>query len=513
MNDVALSNLESATTAARIRWWNSLAFRLGVVINLTAVVVSGGFWAMDYRRERSVHLENEVDRLGEEAGVLRTARAHFSDAAEFERFVDNFCRQMSAKVSPGHHILAFDNLGNIVVRAHERAEATLEAKMAEAHPSPAWRFTHRGAEYVAVSVPDSFGGRIVVAQSLQPLEAIIRAQALSRAASLGVLAVLVFGITMIVLVGWVRTPLHELVRGLSAVGQGRLDARVRASGTRELRYLAERVNEMAGALEGVAKRAHAEMRHAREIQRRRLPADGISVPGCTVAALFEPADSVGGDMYDVIPLPDGRVLLAVLDVSGHGVPAALYAALLRTILRREVMAGADLPPIVAALNDELINVVGSSGEFATCLLVRLDPHTGALDYLGAGHDAAIVVRPGSSPQFLEGDGLPLGIAGARTEHVQAARLEPGDRLFLYTDGLHEVFDERGEQFGRERLVELLAATSAWPPADQLRRSVERLRQFAAGHSFLDDLTLLCAVRGTSADPASHLAEQGLKILL
>jgi serine phosphatase RsbU (regulator of sigma subunit) len=505
MNDLAidLSKPRSAPVARpRIRWWNSLAFRLGVVINLTALVVLVGFWSIDYRRERSVHLEGELDRLGEEAGVLRAARSQLRDAAEFEQFVDKFCRQMDVKVSPGHHILAFDDHGNAVVRAHERTDAALEAKMADAQRSPVSRFSHQASEYIAVSLPDSLGGRIVVAQSLQPIEQIIHAQAVSRAVSLGVLAVLVFGVTMIALVGWVRNPLHELVRGLNAVGRGQLDARIQPSGTQELRYLAERVNEMAGALEAVAKRARAEMRHAREIQRRLLPPEGLSIPGCDIVALFEPADSVGGDMYDIIPLPDRSVLLAVLDVCGHGVPAALYAALLRTILRREALAAADLPCIVIAMNDELLTVVGSSGEFATCILVRLDPRTGALDYVGAGHDPGIVVRANGSTELLDGDGLPLGISGDRHEHVQSAQLEFGDRLFLYTDGVHEVFDAHGERFGRERLVATLAETSACPPADQLRTCVSRVRAFAVGHSFLDDVTLLCAVRRASDNAPS-----------
>jgi sigma-B regulation protein RsbU (phosphoserine phosphatase) len=251
---------------------------------------------------------------------------------------------------------------------------------------------------------------------------------------------------------------------------------------------------MAGALEAVAKRARAEMRHAREIQRRLLPPEGLSIPGCEIVALFEPADSVGGDMYDIVPLPDGSVLLAVLDVCGHGVPAVLYAALLRTILRREALAAADLPRVVRAMNDELMTVVGSSGVFATCMLVRLDPQTGALDYVGAGHDPGIVVRANGSTELLDGDGLPLGISGDRHELVQSAQLEFGDRLFLYTDGLHEVFDAHGERFGRRRLTTLLAETSTCPPVDQIATCVNRARVFAAGHSFLDDLTLLCAVR-------------------
>jgi sigma-B regulation protein RsbU (phosphoserine phosphatase) len=259
------------------------------------------------------------------------------------------------------------------------------------------------------------------------------------------------------------------------------------------------VNEMARALDRVERNRQASMRHAREIQQRLLPQGTYMGREVQVVSVFEPADSVGGDFHDVIELPDGSLILAILDVSGHGVPAALYTALLRTVLRHQIAAGADLNAVLRTMNEEFNAVAGGSGDFATCCLLKLDPRAGALSYLNAGHEPPIIVGSTGVTLLDQEHGPPVGVGDLAPASVCQASLEPGERLFLYSDGLHEVFDDHNKQFGRERLTQALVDTSRQPPDAQLKAVLERVRSFARQGRLTDDVTLLCAQRRTGAD--------------
>jgi sigma-B regulation protein RsbU (phosphoserine phosphatase) len=474
----------------RLRWWRTLHVRLALMINLIAVAVLTVFWVVDYRREIEAHIGVEAGRLREEARVLRVARGRAVNQAEFQAFLDEFCEQMGVTSSPGHHIAVFDAEGAVVARAHARADPRLEAAMATVSGTEG-RFLFHDQDYLAVRVPAGVMGRIVITQSLRPIHEIIRAQAVSRALSLALLAVLIFGATTLFVLHWVRDPLYRLIRGVRAIGERRFGTRVEERGSPELRFLAAGVNEMTRSLEAVERERGAQLRRAREIQSRLLPRNGTSHGFYEITACFRPAESVAGDLYDIIELADGSLLLAVLDVSGHGVAAALYTALLRTVLRSQTKLTTDPNRIAQAMNNELAGVVGGSGEFATCFLLRLDPSRGAFEYVGAGHDPAIVMSATGKPRLIEGEGLAMGIRANEKYPAARATLQPGERLFLYTDGLHEVFNADGVRFGRKRLIELLRRTIACEPAGQLDQVIRVVRSFAGNDSFDDDVTLVC----------------------
>ncbi len=355
------------------------------------------------------------------------------------------------------------------------------------------RFTYGGEPFVSVGVKTRDGATIAVAQSLTPVEQILHAQRISRLASTAILVVLVFGVTTMALLVWVRDPLRELVAAVSAVGKRRFDVRVRPSGSRELRYLTHGINEMIQSLEVVERDRESQMRRAQGIQRALLPRGGREVDGFDVAAVFLPAESIGGDLYDIVRFTDGSTLLAVFDVSGHGVPAALYTALLRAVVRHRAAATTDLALIADAMNAGLVEVAPTD-TFATCLLVRLLPRDGAVEYVSAGHDPAIVVTPGGPPVRLDYGGLVLGVQRRTRYEVACVELSRGSRIFMFTDGIHEASDGQMRLFGRERLAKLLAETSSLPPKDQLDAVVRDARAFQGRNRFDDDVTILCARR-------------------
>lgn len=493
MNRPASEHSFAETCPAPPRWWNTLFFRLALVVNLSVIGVLGAFAFLDHQRHSKAHIANAVARLREEAKILRVARAYSQDMAASQRFFDDFCRQMGAAASPGHHIAVFDDAGNVSLRAHERADPELEAKMAETGHAGETYFSFHGEAYVSTGIASGNGETIVVAQSLAPFEQLVEAQQASAMASTGILVTLIFGITTIGFLVWVRDPLRELVKGVTAVGHGDFDVRVRPSGSSELRYLARRVNEMARSLQSVERRRRAEMKRAHEIQQGLLPKNHSATQHLEMAGMFLPADSVGGDLYDIVELKDGSVLLAMLDVSGHGVPAALYIALLRAVLRHQAVATVDIARIAEAMNQELCGI-GGRGEFATCFLVRLRDDGPEIEYVSAGHDPAIVVRSQGEIEQLGGSDLVLGIEPDMSYALRKATLGSGDRLFLFTDGLHEVFSPEGHPLGRERLAGLLAETSQLSIQRQLEVVVQRVRSFHGGDSFGDDVTLLAGRR-------------------
>ena len=476
-----------------LRFSNTLAFRVALVVNLAVVGVLGVFAIIDYQRSRSTHLREETERLREEGRVLRVAKAHSARRDVFQRFVDDFCRQMSSAASPGHHIAVLDRDGKVTLRAHERRDPGLEAKMSAIAGTTSNTFRYKGADYLSVGVHASDGSTIAVAQSLAAVERIISTQRTSRLVSLAVLVVLISGVSTIALLAWVRYPLRSLVAGVAAVGRGRFGVRVRASGSAELQFLAERINDMARSLGRVEARRRAEMKKAQGIQRGLLPRGDHDIKGFDVATIFLPTDSVGGDLYDVVDLADGSTLLAIMDVSGHGVPAALYTALLRTVLRYQAAVTSDIRQIAEAMNHELSGIT-DQGEFATCFYVRLLCDSNEVEYVSAGHDPAIVVRSDGRVETLVGSGLPLGVEDGTKYERHRMRLEHDDRLFLYTDGLHEVFDEHRRQLGRNGLESLVVETRSLLPNEQVRSVVEKVRSFQRGMRFEDDVTLLCARR-------------------
>ncbi|HKQ47569.1 MAG TPA: SpoIIE family protein phosphatase [Phycisphaerae bacterium] len=470
-----------------------MAFRIGVLVNLAVLLVLGMAAVLGYQQKRASLLTAEAERLREEAKVIAVARAKMPDQEVFRSFLDEFCHQMSVAVSPGHHIIALDEKGQILFRAHARAKATLEAEMVRAARDGTQQFTSGAEGFIIATAPTSGRLMIAVAQSTDQIRETIRQEAVGRAMSVVVLSLLIFVVTSLGLLVWVRQPIANLLEIVRQIGARAFDVRVKSMGTTDLRLLGDGVNTMAESLERVERARLSEMLRAKEIQERLLPVLTDEVNGFRCAAQFLPADNVGGDLFDIIRQKDGSVLLAVLDVSGHGVAAALYTALLRTVFRYEAERAQDPATVLAEINARL-HAVTRLEDFATCFLLRIAPGGDLVSYARAGHDPAVLIRADGTTQELEIGGLPLGVLPSVSYVSSQERIACGDRLFLYTDGLHEVFDKEGTLFGRERLKDLLRGTISFAPPDQVRHVIEHVRLFGHATDLADDVTLICLAK-------------------
>lgn len=245
-----------------------------------------------------------------------------------------------------------------------------------------------------------------------------------------------------------------------------------------------------------------ELEIGRKIQMGFLPETLPTVAGWEIAARFRPARQVAGDFYDAFTLPDGSIALIVADVCDKGVGAALFMALFRSLLRalaEQWFAGgaseSSLHATVVATNDYIARTHASANMFATVFFGVLDPRTGTMTYVNAGHDSPYILTPaGDVRATLQPTGPALGMMPGlpfRTEHVT---LNPGDTLLAVTDGVFDAHAPGGESFGEGRLLAHGCSGGAAVMLDAVQAS---LAAFQGSEPAFDDVTML-AVRRAAA---------------
>jgi phosphoserine phosphatase len=233
----------------------------------------------------------------------------------------------------------------------------------------------------------------------------------------------------------------------------------------------------------------------RRIQQSFLPRNLPKIPGYDVAAWWRPAESVSGDYYDVVPLPDGRLGLVVADVSGHGVGPSLLMASVRAMVHVLARMRSE-PTEIVSLLAELIAPDLEDGRFLTFLMVALDPATHQLAYCNAGHGPALLYhRESQSFQILRSTSLPLGFLTEFGAHDGSnLMMGPGDLLILATDGLIELVNGDREMFGRQRLEALIREHCALAVQDLVMAIQDAVAEFLGDCHPQDDVTLMVLER-------------------
>jgi len=245
-------------------------------------------------------------------------------------------------------------------------------------------------------------------------------------------------------------------------------------------------------------RVHRDLEVARSIQQGLLPAASPEVPGFDVAGWNQPADQTGGDFFHWERLGDGRVALVLADVTGHGIGPALIASSSRAYARACATADADLDAILTRI-DNLLSDDLPSGRLVNFVLAVLEPQVARVQLLSAGQAPLLVHRPASATtESFNAHGVPLGVGlGLAYDPAQEIVLEPGDMLVLVTDGFFEWEDPNGEQFGLERLSEVIRQAKDQPAGDIIASLHSAVLQFANGTEQQDDLTAVIVKRDTA----------------
>jgi len=239
---------------------------------------------------------------------------------------------------------------------------------------------------------------------------------------------------------------------------------------------------------------------ARDIQQAMLPRGLYSAGGLDAFGITRAANTVGGDFYDILPRPDGRVVIALGDVAGKGSPAALLMAILLAMLRTLLDEGLDAEPLINRLNVQISRHAPSS-RFITLQFVNLDPATGEFVAVNAGHLPALIRRRDGAFERLSEGGIALGMFDSSQYTAERGRLEPGDLLVLYSDGITEAESPSGTPFDEDGLTALMRAHTDNPDlADIGAAVIKAVERHAQDVRFADDLTVLLARRTEDQTP-------------
>lgn len=239
---------------------------------------------------------------------------------------------------------------------------------------------------------------------------------------------------------------------------------------------------------------------AKDIQAWLLPGAPLQIPGYQLAYSTRPANTVAGDYYDVILRPgrtatEDRILFVVADVAGKSIPAAMLMATFQASLRTLSTSGVPLAELVAGVNRYACSTSQGGVRFTTAFLAELDPVTGDVAYVNAGHNVPILRKKSGLIERLEAGGIPVGIFAEAPYTVGTTRINPGDWLVIFTDGVIEAFNAKEDEYGEPELLRLIDRGAALTPAQQLRNLLAELDKFVGNTPQHDDITCLLLKRG------------------
>jgi len=289
-------------------------------------------------------------------------------------------------------------------------------------------------------------------------------------------------------------PLAEITNVLRKVKNGLFETKVRVTSNDEIGYAGDAINEMT---EGLLERDRIKqaLTLAKEVQQSLFPKQALKTDEFEAAGRSIYCDETGGDYYDFIPMAgsDGpKWGVAVGDVSGHGIPAALLMATVRSALRQRASHPGSADRIMADVNRQITSDVGHSGEFITLFFLVIDPLKMELEWVRAGHDPGLLYDPGTdSFEELGGTGLALGIdEKCRCSGHRRSGILPGQVILLGTDGLWEAANPKGEMLGKQPIYNTIRKNCALSANAILESILASLEKFQAGAKREDDVTLV-----------------------
>lgn len=304
--------------------------------------------------------------------------------------------------------------------------------------------------------------------------------------------------------GSITRPIQKLARNVKQIGKGEFDKKVEVESTDEIGNLAEAFNHMLDDLNeyfekikvitAEKERISAELNVATQIQADMLPSIFPPFPNRTefdIYASMKPAKEVGGDFYDFFFVDEDHLALVMADVSGKGVPAALFMVIAKTLIKNRAQMGGTPSEILSDVNDQLCE--GNETDlFVTVWLAILEISTGKGIASNAGHEDPVIQRAGQSFELIKTKHSPaVAVMEGMQFREHEFELYPGDSLYIYTDGVPEATNQKEEFFGANRMLEALNRSVGASPREILDTVKKEIESFAGGAPQFDDITMLC----------------------
>ncbi|MBN8624858.1 MAG: serine/threonine-protein phosphatase [Planctomycetes bacterium] len=445
--------------------------------------------AVDYRREMTEALAEQQQRLSEEAMSMYRGLFYLAQndrPEDVQRFIDSVCSHLQQSQSPGHSISVTWNGG--------RLQSSIGSRLSPEMLSAVETAARDGAGAVSDGVASRIVGRysghgvtVHVSELTTNIRRSIRRNIFFHLASLIVLAAVAAVLVSVVLWRIVVYPLKALSASVTRIADRDFELdRVQFQST-ELNDLAEAVYSMSVKLAENERSRQSQMSRARRIQEALLPTD-LQITGGTIVPLFKPAEDVAGDYYDVIPLSDGTHLICLADVAGHGIPAAICAAVLKTVLVNAAEHATAPGAILDYVNSRLVQLLPD--QFASMFLAKWDSTIRRLTYASAGHEPGIHLRGEDDVRLLPATGLLLGIDCERSYETESIELSASDRVLLVTDGVTESHSPTQGMFGRERLIQLAKDCLHLTATQSIAAIGDAVREQQSGENPTDDITVV-----------------------
>jgi serine phosphatase RsbU (regulator of sigma subunit) len=329
----------------------------------------------------------------------------------------------------------------------------------------------------------------------------IRKEILGAVLGLGVFFLIGYGLALAAaaaVIYSIARSTSRLTKGAREVERGNLDYRVPVKRKDQLGDLAVSFNSMTDSVQSMLadvaekERLARELELARRIQESLLPAVDLEAGPLVVRAVFEPAAEVGGDYFDIFTPTDELMIVATGDVAGHGLPAGLLMASLKSTVAALIHEGYSGADLIARVNS-LIAGNRQGRTLVTLAVLEFDLEAGAVRLANAGHPPPLLIGPDGAVDELMAGSLPIGSHLSRPSSLERP-LPPGSRVLLYSDGLVEAVSEDGEPYGYERLRELVTATGARSGLEIMESIRQSLSEHVGEVPLADDLTLLVIER-------------------
>lgn len=468
----------------------SIRVRLLIVTSSLILLFVAILITLDYRREIRHHFDEKHADLLDEARTVLPGVMHLKDHGTnaVQKYIDSICARMDAKSSPEHHIMVMvDGVHFLQTNTLHPISEERFATIVSATNSVQGRLRLQDDDLLIASYSEG-ATRVVVSENVRQLRSAVLGDEMFRLIGIVLMGIIADGVVNFLLVRLIGQPLEQLADQVRLVGQGDFRIQTPDFNTRELNFLSVEIHSMSDSLAASEQDRKSRLQKARDIQQNLLPHD-VEIPGVNIAITYNPAEEVGGDYLDILPQGNNRWLVCVADATGHGVPAAMSAAMLKTLLL-QASERSDSPADILREMNRVFMQVQIFGDFASLILIEIDFEAQSLSYANAGHDPAWLIDASGSVRELTATGTLLGIDEDAVWEEESIELTANSRLAISTDGITETFGIDDDMFSKERLLETLLSSQN----HTLVETNELARQLVDGHrgtgEQTDDVTLL-----------------------